>query len=295
MNAAMNANARLLVDTLPPAPVTTDRGKHLSWALTLMVHLLLFGFLFFGIRWTTNQQEAVEVELVSAVPTVPELPSPAPKSESRAVLPPKAAVVPEMPPAPKVEPRPAVNKPDIALKDEKPEKKPKQIKPVEPPKARPKAPPEPVTKPVEKKPRPTPSTRTLDQQLEQELKQMQNVRRTNEASRANRAASDELAQLKAEQAARSRAVAGYIGKIRAKIKGNLILPADLPGNPEAIFAVTQLPSGEILSVRLQQSSGYATYDAAVERAIHKSSPLPKPEQSELFARELTLKFRPLED
>ena len=32
---------------------------------------------------------------------------------------------------------------------------------------------------------------------------------------------------------------------------------------------------------------------AVERAIHKSSPLPKPDRPELFMRELTLRFRPL--
>ena len=80
-----------------------------------------------------------------------------------------------------------------------------------------------------------------------------------------------------------------------KIKGNIVLPPDIKGNPEAIFDVVQLPSGEILSVKLKKSSGHAAYDNAIERAILKSSPLPKPEQGDLFSRSLELKFRPLED
>ena len=36
------------------------------------------------------------------------------------------------------------------------------------------------------------------------------------------------------------------------------------------------------------------YDEAVQRAILKSSPLPKPESAEMFRRSLTLKFRPLD-
>ena len=112
-----------------------------------------------------------------------------------------------------------------------------------------------------------------------------------------RKAEQELAQMKAAQAAaaRSKATADYIGRIRGKIKSNIVLPPDIKGNPEAIFDVVQLPSGEILSVKLKKSSGHPAYDNAVERAILKSSPLPKPEQGDLFSRSLELKFRPLEE
>jgi colicin import membrane protein len=48
----------------------------------------------------------------------------------------------------------------------------------------------------------------------------------------------------------------------------------------------------VLSIRLARSSGNAAYDAAVERAILKSSPLPLPASRELFSRELKLTFRP---
>ena len=46
-----------------------------------------------------------------------------------------------------------------------------------------------------------------------------------------------------------------------------MLPPDIPGNPEAIFDVVQLPTGEVMSAKLRKSSGYQAYDAAVERAI----------------------------
>jgi colicin import membrane protein len=49
----------------------------------------------------------------------------------------------------------------------------------------------------------------------------------------------------------------------------------VPGNPEVVFQVEQLPTGEILSVRKTKSSGIAAFDDAVERGINKSSPLPK--------------------
>ena len=39
----------------------------------------------------------------------------------------------------------------------------------------------------------------------------------------------------------------------------------------------------------------AALDAAIERAILKSSPLPKPEQADLFSRQLDLRYRPLDD
>ena len=81
-------------------------------------------------------------------------------------------------------------------------------------------------------------------------------------------------------------------KIRAKIRRNIILPQDIPGNPDAIFDVTLLPTGEVLTVRKRKSSGHPGYDDSVERAIMKSSPLPQPDDRSLFQRQLELKFRP---
>ncbi len=242
-----------------------DPGRKASAVLAAVVHVALLVLLVYGVRWQTRPPEAVEVELVRAVPAPPTAvveppPEPAP--------PPKVEPKPE----PKIEPKPAPPKPDIALKEkEKPKPKPE---------------PKPVPK-VEPKPEPDKASRQL----------MTDALKRETAQIEERKADQELAQIKAAQAtsARSKATADYIGRIRGKIKGNIVLPPDIKGNPEAIFDVVQLPSGEILSVKLKKSSGHAAYDNAVERAILKSSPLPRPEQGDLFSRSLELKFRPLEE
>jgi colicin import membrane protein len=81
----------------------------------------------------------------------------------------------------------------------------------------------------------------------------------------------------AEKSTAPRIDKGYIASIAAKIKGNTIYPGstDVAGNPEVVFQVDQLPTGEILSVRKTKSSGIPAFDDAVERGINKSSPLPK--------------------
>jgi len=260
-----------------PALRQAAPGKRAAVVLALSVHLLLAAFLFYGIRWQSRPPAAVEVELVRAIP------------QQVVPAPPRVDPVPEAKPEPKLEPKPAPKieakvepkaeikpppKPEIAIK-EKPKPKPKPVKP-------------PVEKPLPR-PKYDPS-KLLDEELKKttELKNIAN---------SSAAAAQELAQMRSAQAnaAKDRATADYIGKIRSKIKGNIVLPFDIKGNPEALFDVVQLPSGEIISVKLKKPSGHAAYDAAVERAILKSSPLPKPEQGDLFSRSLELKFRPLDD
>ncbi|MDH3320992.1 MAG: TonB C-terminal domain-containing protein, partial [Betaproteobacteria bacterium] len=84
----------------------------------------------------------------------------------------------------------------------------------------------------------------------------------------------------------------WIDKIRDKIRGRIVLPPDIQGNPEALVLVTQLPTGEVLQAKLVISSGHPAYDDAVVRAILNSSPLPKPDNAGFFQRALELKFRP---
>ena len=109
------------------------------------------------------------------------------------------------------------------------------------------------------------------------------------AARAGRAAAHA-----ARRGEEPRANADYIRRIQAKVKGNVIVPPEIAGNPEAIFDVVQLPTGEIIDAQLRKSSGNRAYDEAVQRAIIKSSPLPRPDSPDLFQRNLTLKFRPLD-
>jgi len=88
----------------------------------------------------------------------------------------------------------------------------------------------------------------------------------------------------------------YKAKILAKIKSRLVMPPDLPHDPVAEFDVTLLPGGEILEVKMRKSSGYITFDRAVERAIVLSRPLPLPPDPTLFPsfRNLSLKINYLE-
>ena len=253
-------------------PVTAP-GKRISIALAVAVHVALAIFLIYGIQWQTKALDTVEVELVRAVAEPPATVPPEPTLLPEPVPEPKQEPKLETKPEPKPEPKPAPPppKPDIAVKEKEKPKPPKKEEP----------------KPVVKE---TPKPDPFQEQLRRESERLTE-------RKALDAASKELELAKASQvaSARSKAVADWVARIKGKIKGNIVLPPEVKGNPEAIFDVTQLPSGEIISVRLKRSSGIVALDAAFERAILKSSPLPKPEQSELFSRSLELRFRPLED
>lgn len=246
-----------------------EPGKIPSAVLAVVVHVLLAVFLFFGVHWQSRQPEAVMVELWNSPP-----------APVQANLPPKPELKPEPAPAPqpviKPEPEPVVEKaieprkPDIALEKKKEIKKPLPKKEEPKPKK-----PEPklnLDRSKDIRAQLAQETAALDQQLEKD-RILDQMRRETAAAAAN-------------------ADAAYIAKLKGKIKGNIVLPSDIPGNPEAIFDVVQLPTGEVMSVKLRKSSGYQAYDAAVERAILKSSPLPRPDRPEQFQRNLEIKFRP---
>jgi colicin import membrane protein len=241
--------------------------------LALAVHVLLAAALMLGVHWQSRAPEVVTVELWQP-PSAPVARPEPPKVQPPA--PPKPA-----PPPPKPEPR--IEKPDIAVKaPPKPKPKPKpEPKPV--PKPEPKPKPAPVAKPAPPPPDETLAKQLLAQALERED-------RARAAERERQALKDQLAR--EAQSAMDRALQTWIDKIRAKIRGNVLLPPGIQGNPEALVLVTQLPTGEVLDAKLVISSGHTAYDDAVLRAILKSSPLPKPDTAGMFQRALELKFRP---
>ena len=243
-----------------------DPGLTWSAVLAVLVHLFFLSVLVFGVRWQTKQPDAIAVELWTQLPPMEQ------------AAPVQVEPAPEPAPAPKVEPAP---KPEPVAKVEP--------KPVKPDIAVEKTPPK---KPEPKKVEPKKLEPQIDQQ---KLMREQLARETEQVSRERE--KQEITQQLAREAAaaQGRAVADYVGRIRGKIRGNIVLPPDIPaGNPEAIFDVVQLPTGEVLNARLRKSSGHKPYDDAVERAILKASPLPKPERPDLFQRSLELKFRPLD-
>lgn len=69
--------------------------------------------------------------------------------------------------------------------------------------------------------------------------------------------------------------ASYAGRIRARIKPNIVFTDDISGNPVADVEVRTTPDGTILSRKLIKSSGVSAWDEAVLKAIDKTEILPR--------------------
>ncbi len=264
-------------------------GKWLALALALAVHAIFIGVLVFSVRWQNRPAGPVAAELYAPPPktvvaekTAPPEAKPEPKPEPK----------PQPKPEPRKEapkPEPKVEKPDphaaeIALKAKQEEEKKRR---------------EQIERDRQEQAKREAAKKAADEKRaaearERQAREAEALRAQAEREQKAQADAAARAQAQAEAAARSRAEADWIRRIQAKVKGNVILPTELAGNPEAIFEVVQLPTGEIIDVRLAKSSGVRAYDDAVHRAILKSTPLPRPERPELFQRSLTLKFRPLD-
>ena len=234
-----------------------------SVVLSALVHIVLAATLVLGVRWQVRAPDVVEVDLVAAPPAPVEPPKPV-------VEPPKPVPPPKV--EPEVKPVPKVEKPQIALPD-KPKPKPKpEVKP---------------------KPKDDPEfQKRLREQVAQEQKALDQQRQERELR-------DLLARKQAEAdraaaSARNKALLAWQDMIAAQIRRNIPASAieGIQGNPAAEVDVVQLPSGDVISVRLRKSSGHPRYDEAIERAILKASPLPPPPSRDLFQRELKLTFRP---
>lgn len=68
----------------------------------------------------------------------------------------------------------------------------------------------------------------------------------------------------------------YLSEVKAIIKRNVVLPANIEGNPASRYTIQLRPTGEVVQVAVIESSGNPALDAAVITAIKQSSPLPSP-------------------
>jgi colicin import membrane protein len=252
---------------MPPHRALSPQSaaKWIAAILAISVHVAFVLFLVFSVNWQNRKPEPVTAELY-VPPAVPKAEPAKPPPEPPKPEPPKPPV--EAPKAPQTEPP----KPDIALKEKQERMKKEQA--------------EHDRKEKEKQ--------DAEKRLQDKRLADARERQAREATALQAQAERERqAQQKvAADAARAKADADYIRRIQAKIRGNVVVPPDMQGDPEAVFDVVQLPTGEIIDVQLRKSSGVRAYDEAVQRAIIKSSPLPRPDTPEMFRRTLTLKFRP---
>ncbi|MBA2689476.1 MAG: TonB C-terminal domain-containing protein [Burkholderiales bacterium] len=258
---------------------TSEPNKLPAGLLAILVHLAFFALLVFGVTWQTKSPAPVSVDIWSSLPAPAKAPAKEPPTESKP--PPEPAPKPEPTPKPKAEPVPTP-KPDIALKQEKLKREQEKKK-------------------LENEKRKEKEEEQKKQKQEDERKKQEKVKE----EQAKKLAAQKEAQAKAktqaqaDQAAKSAAEAkvnDYIARIQAKIKSNTIIPPDVVGNPQVVYEITLLPTGEVLDVRLIKGSGFPSYDAAAERAIRKSAPLPIPKDDPaLFASKFRVgnyAFRP---
>lgn len=231
-----------------------DPGRVSSAALAALVHFALLALLVFGVSWQNRPPQTISAEVWVEPVPAPAEPKPLPKVE---------------PPREETKPEPVIAKPDIAVK-KVPEK----------------------TKPVIKPEPPKPKPRIDDQKRIREELAREQAAFAQERERQQ--IRDQLA--KDASMARNRGLVSWMDKMRNQIRSRIRVEVAqaVPGNPEAVFDVTLLPTGEVLNFQKRKSSGHQAYDDELERALSyfKNSPLPKPDRPELFSRELRLTFRP---
>ena len=235
------------------APLNEEERTNVpALVLAALVHLLLIGALFFGVQWKSQEAAPVAVELWSAPPPSAVRPP--------LVVEPKPQPKPEPKPEQKPEPEPKV-KPDIAVKEEKKPKK-EEPKKEEPKKEEPKKEEPKKTEPKKEEPKkvepkkdetkkPESDRRpNFDDELSKDLKEVQRKGNAREQNARINAELNQMGQLKGELAATAnkRGLASYVAKVADKIRGNIVLPPGIQGNPEAIFIVNQLPSGDVIDV-----------------------------------------------
>lgn len=261
-------------------------GDKTGLTFSIVAHLLLVVFFVFSLQWTSKPPVAFEAEIWSNMPPQQKVVTP----EKIVQEEPK----PEPKPEPKAEPKPEpkkevpIEKPDIKLpkpepkKEVKPKPEPKPEPKKEEPKKEPKKEPKPKPEPKkEEKPKPK-SEPKLDPNLAKQL-------RAEEMARITGGAPHTASQSTGTSTDRAK----YADRIRQYIRSRIVFPGakDLSGNPEVIFEIRQLPNGEIISVTRKQSSGLEAWDSAIERAIQKSSPLPRADDGSV-STVLVVSFRP---
>jgi colicin import membrane protein len=84
----------------------------------------------------------------------------------------------------------------------------------------------------------------------------------------------------------------YLTDITARVERAWKRPASAKEGIRCVINVTQLPSGEVTGVRIDECNGDAAVRQSIEIAVYNASPLPKPPDPSLFDRHLKLVFAP---
>lgn len=238
---------------MPQSPGGLGRGA----VLALIVHIGLVIALAFGVSWRTQEPAGFSAELWAAVPQVAAPPAvepvPAPRPPAPVVRPPEPA------------PRSAQVDAQIAIEKaerERKERERNERERLEREKAE-KLAAEKRERELEAKRQKAEEERTAKQREENLKRMMGQVDGTGAPNSTGTAARD---------AAPS---ASYAGRIRARVKPNIVLTDEVAGNPSAEVEVRCAADGTIVGRRLVKSSGSREWDEAVLRAIDRTEILPR--------------------
>ncbi len=302
----------------PPSPPGFGRAM----VLALVAHLLLVAALTWGVNWKSQPMTlSAEAELWSAVPkeAAPQRAGaalePKPEPEPEKIVPPPTR---SAPPTPKPEP-PKVSEADIALEKEKLLVKKAEEKKIALEKQRleklkrEKLEQEKEKESLEKKElleKKLQEKRELEKKLAEEkklkaqelerkaaleakedAKRMEAQRQANLKRMAGLAGATGGATATGKDLQSSGPSSGYAGRIRARIKPNIVFTDDINTNPVTEVDVRTSPDGTIISRKIIKSSGVASWDEAVLRAIDKTESLPR-DTNGLVPTALVISFRP---
>lgn len=283
----------------PPQP-----GAIRAFALAIFAHVLLMLALTWGVNWNHDSEDlAAEAELWSSVPqqAAPKVVQAPPLPAPRPAPPPPPVVKVEPPPAP---PPPVSKAPDIALEREKQRREQAERRQEE----------------LERQ------KKLAERKKQEELKRQELAlaeKKAAEEEEKIKKKAEELAKAKAKQeeaklaalrkenlermmkgaagtgapsstgtAARSSGPSeSYAGRIRARVKPNIVFSDDVSGNPTAEVEVRMSPDGTITSKRVVKSSGARSWDDAVLRALDRTAVLPRDVDGRVHSP-LIIEFRP---
>ena len=269
-----------------------EPGALRAFGLAMLVHLLLLIALTWGVSWKSKDLSlSFEAELWSALPQEAAPPLEAPPTPPEPVAPPPPA------PPPKAE---AVPDADIAIEREKKrlaeEKKKSQALAEKAEKTK-KI--EEAKKLAEAKAKAAKEAKAEAKKLAAQKEQLAKKEAAMEAKQRKENMDRINAQLGATGAADAKGTAqkasgpsaSYGGKVRAKVKPNIVFTEDINGNPVAEVEVRTTPGGSITSQRLVKSSGNKAWDEAVIKAIIRTETLPLDTDGRV-PTPLIIEFRP---
>jgi colicin import membrane protein len=284
------------VDVLPPL----QPGRLRAMALALLAHGLLLVALTWGVNWKRQDQSlSAEAELWSALPQ---------QAAPKRTEPPPTPATPRVA-APPPEPAPAQREADIALERSKQQKAKeraqeqaneqrqlalqKQAADKKEADARLRAQREAERQAADKQAAASAASNKKQQQAraqedarkQEDARRQDNIRRAQGLAGASGDASATGTALRSSGPSDS-----YGGRIRARVKPNIVFTEDAPGNPTAEVEVRAAPDGTITSRTLVKPSGNKAWDEAVLKAIDKTEVLPRDTDGRVHSP-LTVVFR----